>query len=197
MQNPHSRDASSNFGPDLRPFRRAADGPLSPRVMSTASPDPDADFERRLATVGTRLRELAQRRLDGLTDPDPASGERWEAGQVWAHIAEFIPYWIAQAEKVLAAETTDPVPFGRTRTSPERAAAIERDRHRGTTALWHDIREDLNDLRAFLGEIPEHRWRVRGLHPTAGVMPVSQIVEEMLIRHLEEHAAQLERLRSA
>ena len=164
--------------------------------MSSASPAPEAPYQQRLIAVGTRLRDLAQRRLGGLTDPDPASGERWEAGQVWAHVAEFIPYWIAQAERVLASESPDPVPFGRTRTNPERVAAIERDRHRGTTPLWHDIREDLNDLRAFLAEIPENRWRARGLHPTLGVMPVSQIVEEMLIGHLEEHAAQLERLRS-
>jgi len=165
--------------------------------MSPASPEQETEFQRRLAAVGARLRDLAQRRLDGLTDPDPASGERWEAGQVWAHIAEFIPYWIAQAEKVLAAESPDPVPFGRTRTNPERAAAIERDRHRGTPPLWHDIREDLNDLRAFLAEIPEHGWRVRGLHPALGIMPVVQIVEQMLVGHLEEHAAQLERLCSA
>jgi len=197
MQNPHSRDASSNNQTQISAAPRASGGTASSTPMSPAYPDQETDFQHRLTAVTARLRDLAQRRLDGLTDPDPGSGERWEAGQVWAHIAEFIPYWIAQAEKVLASESPDPVPFGRTRTNPERVAAIERDRHRGTTPLWHDIREDLNDLRAFLGEIPEHRWLVRGLHPSLGVMPVAQIVEEMLIGHLEEHAAQLESLRSA
>jgi hypothetical protein len=159
------------------------------------SSDPEPEFQRRLAAAGERLRTLAQSRLEGLTDPDPGTGERWEAGELWAHLAEFIPYWISQAERVLAADSAEPVPFGRTRANPERLAAIERDRHRGTNALWHDIREDLNDLRAFLGEITERGWRARGLHPVEGVMPISQIVEEMLIGHLEVHATQLERMR--
>jgi len=163
--------------------------------VSPTSPDPAAEFQRRLAAVDTRLRGLSQRRLEGWTDPDPRTGERWEAGELWAHVAEFIPYWISEAERVLAEDSSDPVPFGRSRANPERIAAIERDRHRGTPALWHDIREDLNDLRAFLGEISERGWRAKGLHPIQGVMPLSQIVEEMLIGHLEEHADQLERMR--
>ncbi|MGO8686739.1 MAG: hypothetical protein ACLQT7_06060 [Candidatus Dormibacteria bacterium] len=158
------------------------------------SPDPEAEFQRRLAAVGARLRILSQGHLEGTTEADPATGGRWEAGEVWAHLAEFLPYWISQAERVLAEDSTEPVAFGRTRANPDRLAAIERDRHRGITALWHDIREDLNDLRAFLGEISERGWRAKGLHPTQGVMPISQIVEQMLIGHLEEHAAQLERM---
>jgi hypothetical protein len=165
--------------------------------MTPTSPDPADEFQRRVAAVSGRLRDLSREQLEGRTSPDPTSGERWGAGQVWAHLAEFIPYWIAQAERVLAAESSDPVPFGRTRANPERVAAIERDQHRGTTALWHDVREDLNDLRAFLGEITAQGWQARGLHPVQGVMPISQIVEEMLIGHLEEHAAQLESLRRA
>jgi hypothetical protein len=160
-----------------------------------SSPDPKAEFQQRLAAAGARLRVLSQGRLEGRTDAEPATGEQWEAGEVWAHVAEFIPYWISQAERILAEDSAEPVPFGRTQANPERIAAIERDRHRGTNALWHDVREDLNDLRAFLDEISERGWRAKGLHPTRGVMPISQIVEEMLIGHLEEHAAQLEGLR--
>ncbi len=160
--------------------------------MSSTAPD----FQRRLAAIEARLRELTHSQLAGTTPADPATGERWDAGQVWAHLGEFIPYWIAQAERVLAAGSADPVPFGRTKASPERIAAIERDRHRAATALWHDLREDLNDLRAFLGSVGDRGWQVRGLHPTLGVMPVSRIVDEFLIGHLEEHARQLEGLRS-
>ncbi|HYA00859.1 MAG TPA: hypothetical protein VEK76_10980 [Candidatus Binatia bacterium] len=163
--------------------------------MSTAPPDPATDFQQRLSAVEGRLRDLARRRLEGRTEPDPGTGERWDAGQVWAHLGEFIPYWIAQAERVLAAASASPVPFGRTKANPERIEAIERDRNRGTTALWHDVREDLNDLRAFLASVSDRAWRVRGLHPTLGVMPISQIVDRFLIGHLEEHATQLENLR--
>ncbi len=167
-----------------------------PTRVSTASPDPAVDFQRRLAAIEVRLRDLARRRLEGTTDADPGTGERWDAGQVWAHLGEFIPYWIAQCERVLAAESVDPVPFGRTKANPDRIAAIERDRNRGSTALWHDVREDLNDLRAFLRSVTARGWQARGLHPTLGVLTVSRIVEQLLIGHIEEHASQLEGLRS-
>jgi hypothetical protein len=160
-------------------------------------PDPPADFRRRLSAVEVRLRDLSRRRLDGRTPPDPATGERWDAGQIWAHLADFVPYWISQAERVMAADSPDPVPFGRARASADHIAAIERDRHQGSNALWHDVKEDLNDLRAFLGDISDRAWLTKGLHPTRGVMTVSQLIEELLIGHLEHHATQLEGLRAS
>jgi hypothetical protein len=163
--------------------------------MTTAPDDPADDFQRRIAAVEVRLRDLSRRRLEGLTPPEPVTGERWEADQVWAHLGEFIPYWIAETERVLAAEAPGPVPFGRTQSNPERLAAIERDRRRGAVTLWHDVREDLNDLRACLRSIAGRGWQVRGLHPTRGVLTVAQIVEDFLVGHVEEHAAQLEMLR--
>jgi len=163
----------------------------------TAEPvDPRAEYQQRLAAVEARLAALASRRLEGRTAIDPETGESWDAGQMWAHIAEFVPYWIAQAEKVIAGASPEPVPFGRTPSNPDRLTAIERDRHRGVSALWHDVREDLNDLRALLGSVTERGWQVRGLHPTHGVMPVSRIVDQLLVGHLEKHATQLEALRS-
>ena len=39
--------------------------------------------------------------LAGLTDPEPGTGERWDAGQVWAHLAEFVGFWLAQASHVV------------------------------------------------------------------------------------------------
>jgi hypothetical protein len=160
-------------------------------------PDPAAEFRRRLSAVEVRLRDLSRRRLDGRTPPDPATGERWDAGQIWAHLADFVPYWISQAERVLAADSPDPVPFGRARASADHIAAIERDRHQGPNALWHDVKEDLNDLGAFLGDISDRAWLTKGLHPTRGVMTISQLIEELLIGHLEHHATQLEGLRAS
>ena len=50
----------------------------------------------RLAAVERRLADLAARETpaDALTDPDDATGERWEAGQAWAQLAEFPGYWL-------------------------------------------------------------------------------------------------------
>jgi len=52
------------------------------------SPDVDAVIAR-MAEAERRLAEHAAEVPTGLTAPDPASGEQWDAGQVWAHLAEF------------------------------------------------------------------------------------------------------------
>jgi hypothetical protein len=84
----------------------------------------------RLERVRRRLADHAARPLpSGLTDPDPGATERWEAGQVWAHLAEFPAFWLDQITRVLAAPSTgEPVPFGRTKADPGRIEAIERER---------------------------------------------------------------------
>jgi hypothetical protein len=95
--------------------------------VNSLHPDPAADFLQRLAAVEVRLRDLSRKRLDGRTDPDSATGESWDAGQIWAHLADFVPYWISQVERVLAADSPDPVPFGRARANADHPA-MERDR---------------------------------------------------------------------
>ena len=90
----------------------------------------------RMADVERRLAEHAERPLPpGLTEPDADTEERWEAGQVWAHLAEFPGYWLAQAQRVVALPTNEPVPFGRVKTDADRIDAIERDRHTDPAAL--------------------------------------------------------------
>lgn len=156
---------------------------------------PAEAFAARLDAVEARLARHAE--VDpppGLTDPDPPTGERWDAGQVWAHLAEFVPYWMAQAGDLIRAHDRDPLPFGRTKADPERIAAIERDRHRAVPALWERTRLAILDLRDWLLRIAEPQWGAQGLHRTLGVMSTERIVEEFLVGHLEQHADQLDGL---
>ena len=93
----------------------------------------------RLRAVQARLDEhAAAGPPPGLTEPDPGGTERWEAGQVWAHLAEFPAYWLGQIQHILerrSAGDPEPVPFGRTKTDLGRIAAIERDRNEDPEAL--------------------------------------------------------------
>jgi hypothetical protein len=132
----------------------------------------------------------------GLTDPDQATGERWEAGQVWAHVAEFVGYWLAELERVAAgaADGSAPVPYGRTKTDPGRIAAIERDRHEDPHALLRRATDGIAAVRSFLAPLAPDGWDAVGLHPTRGRQTVATIVEDSLVGHLEEHADQLEGL---
>jgi DinB family protein len=149
----------------------------------------------RLAEAERRLAAHADAPLPaGLTDPDPTTDERWEAGQVWAHLAEFPGYWLAQVQRVVSLPTNEPVPFGRVKTDVGRIEAIERDRNTDPAALLERVRASLAEVTNAARELPPEAWTRRGAHPTRGQMTVDQIVERFIVEHLEEHAEQLDRL---
>mgnify|MGYP001795474717 CR=1 FL=1 len=157
------------------------------------------DYLARADTAEARLAALAEAESQpgALTSADPKSGERWDRGQVWAHLAEFLPYWIAQAAPVLVGDASgEPVPFGRMKGDPERLGAIERDRREPVTDLWNDTRSDIAALRTFLSDVAPEQWGARGVHPSMGVMTVDELVEEFMVGHLEQHADQLADLSS-
>ena len=158
-----------------------------------------ADVEALLARLGEAERRLVEHAAvpppPGLTDPDPSTEERWEAGQVWAHVAEFPGYWLAQAERVIALPTNEPVPFGRVKTDRGRLEAIERDRHTDPAALLERVRTSLAEVTNAAREFPADAWTRRGAHPARGEMTVDQIIERFIVEHLEEHADQLDSLR--
>src|SRR6188474_401526 len=117
----------------------------------------------RLADAERRLAEHASRPLPpGLSEPDPGGEERWEAGQVWAHFAEFPGYWLAQAQRVVALPTNEPVPFGRVKTDTGRLEAIERDRHTDPAALLARVRASLAEVTDAARAFPPEAWARRG-----------------------------------
>jgi hypothetical protein len=158
-------------------------------------PDPAEDFVVRLDEARERLAVLADADPGrDLTEPDPDTGERWEAPQAWAHMAEFVPYWIGQLRGVLDAEGDEPAPFGRIKSDPGRIAAIETGRHEPIAILWERLSAEIGDLKAFLAGLSEDDWGRRGEHQTLGVMPMERMVDRFLVGHLEEHLDQLEGL---
>jgi hypothetical protein len=163
-------------------------------VTGQAAADPPGkEYLRRLDAVRSRLEEhAASAPAPGLTEPDQPSGERWDWGQVWAHSAEFVPYWTGQVRLIMEAGGTDPVPMGRVKTDPGRVAAIEADRRRPPEELMARLGSQLDQLRALLREMRPDDWERRGLHSTLGVMAMPDIFEEFLIGHLEGHADQLD-----
>jgi hypothetical protein len=151
----------------------------------------------RLDALGPDLRRaVAAGAADGaLTDPDPGGEERWDAGQVWAHLAEFVPYWLVEGRKVLDRGNAEPVPFGRVKTDAGRIAAIEDRRREPAGVLAGKVAADVEALRGFLAEVDAAAgWERRGVHSRLGEMPITHIVEEFLVGHVEEHVRQLEAL---
>ena len=154
----------------------------------------------RLADVRTRLaaHAAAAGSHSGLTTADSRTGERWDQGQVWAHLAEFQSFWLGQLERVVAGSAggaTEPVPFGPTVADARRAEIIERDRSVPVAELWASVEAQTDATRHFLSGLDARGWQARGLHPSLGVMAMPAMIERFLVGHLEEHADQLDTLR--
>jgi hypothetical protein len=158
--------------------------------------------------LGDRLTE-SRAALDRLR-PAIAAGEPWPLSraygaepesdwgpkEVLAHVAEMVPYWLAQTEAILAApsDPAEPLPFGRIATDPERIASIGRDRALPAIELLAGIDAGLADVLARLDALgPADRAR-RGVHLRLGEMAVEAIVERFIVGHLEEHVRQLEEI---
>jgi hypothetical protein len=150
----------------------------------------------RMNAAEGRLAVFAADPPPGLTDPDPATGEQWDVGQAWAHVAEFVPYWQGEIEHVLAGagRGEDPVPFGRTSADAGRIGAIEAGRHEPPAEQMARLSGALTLLRSYLGTLSDAEWSARGIHTRLGEMSVARITERFIVGHLEEHAEQLEKL---
>jgi DinB superfamily len=149
-----------------------------------------AERARRLQAAAGRIRASAVLLPDdALTDPDPDSGERWDRGQVLAHVAEMLPYWAQQAELVAAGRQSE---FGRVSSDPDRIAAIERDRREDPRRLLGRVDEGVAVVLAVADRLDDEALARRGRHPTLGEMTVAEIVDRFAVAHLEEHADQLD-----
>jgi hypothetical protein len=155
-----------------------------------------ADVFARLEAVERRLAgHAALPTPDGLTEPDPDTPEeRWEAGHVWAHIAEFVPYWLGEIRAVIGGFDGNAVPFGRIKTDPGRIAAIEVGHNEPVGSQMARTSEAVAEVRRFLNGLTPAEWNAVGRHPTRGEMDVEAMVERFIVAHLEEHAEQLDRL---
>jgi hypothetical protein len=161
----------------------AHQGPEEPQAGA-----PQRRAERLLAAAG-RIRASASALPDGaLTEPDPESGERWDRGQVLAHVAEMLPYWAEQAELIVAGRQTE---FGRVKSDPGRIGAIERDRREHPARLLARVEEGVAVVLALLERLDDRALAATGHHQTLGDMTVAELIDRFLVSHLEEHADQL------
>jgi hypothetical protein len=148
-----------------------------------------ANAEQRLATHAARPVPTS------LTDPDPETPEeRWEASQVWGHLAEFMPYWLDQIDKVISQYSGQPVPFGRTKADAARLQGIADGLGAPIADQMASVREAIAMARNYLAQLTPEQWAATGLHSRRGEMGVSDIVRTFMLDHLEEHASQLDAL---
>ena len=157
--------------------------------------DRAASFVARLDVARDRLvAHASSPATGGLTDPDPQTGERWTAGQIWGHVAEILPFWSGQVRSVLDAPAGEPATFGRTPTDPSRLEGIASGTSEPVEASLAKLREAVAEGTDLLLSLDDRSWSVRGHHVTLGEMEVERIVESYMVGHLEAHADQMDAL---
>ncbi len=114
----------------------------------------------------------------------------WGPKEVLAHVAEMIPYWLAEIDRVVAGGP-GPVPFGRVATDTNRIERIGRDRHLPAAQLLARIGQSGDDAARKLRALDEAAAERLGLHPRLGELRIDEIAERFVAAHLVDHDNQL------
>jgi hypothetical protein len=121
---------------------------------------------------------------------DSPRTREWVARETLVHVVEMLPYWQGEIERIVAGPG-EAIPFGRGPGDLMRILAIDRDRTLPVTELYLRLDNAIERLVRRLLELDDRQCARHGLHPTRGDMTVTQIVEEMLAAHIEEHCDQM------
>ena len=114
----------------------------------------------------------------------------WGPPEVLAHVAEMLPFWLGQVERIVA--SADAVtPFGRVADDPARLTAIEVDRRLPIGDLLERIGSAASVYVERLARLSDADLKRIGVHPRLGEMPVDQILERFAAAHAVDHLNQL------
>lgn len=140
--------------------------------------------------------DAAAARLEAFADlhTREVSQEEWDAGQIWAHVGEFLVHWREELGLRLSGEVDAPI--GRTLEDEGRLGAIARDRFVPHEDMLNRIRPAIASAREFIATMPEDSWDRPIQMLSLGSATYRNAVEQYLVRHLEEHTAQLDSLKA-
>jgi hypothetical protein len=165
-------------------------------ICDTEPMDDEAMDRLRAARAGLAATRAAVEALAPwplATTIDDSAEAQWGPPEVLAHVAEMIPYWHGEMERVLAG-SPEPVPFGRISSDPIRIGVLARDRSLPPGELYERTIAALDRLERRLTTLTATELGRRGLHPTRGEMTVGAMPERFVIGHLADHVVQLETL---
>ncbi|MGH7765242.1 MAG: hypothetical protein ACREOM_12590 [Candidatus Dormibacteraceae bacterium] len=143
-------------------------------------------MRRRAVAARERFRALPHLNSDQLGPPDPKSGERWDRYNVLGHMAEFLPFWVAQIEMAM-----DGAELGRQPGSTERQQGVDSARAVGEGELRERVDSGLEGLLRFFDRLRpvdlDRQVTMRG----RGEQTMRWAMESLLVGHVEEHCEQL------
>jgi DinB superfamily len=161
--------------------------------------EPD-DLLTRLRKAAAAFLALRQGVLAGEPWPlaaafDSSPEAQWGPPEVLAHVAEMLPYWLGEVERIVAAAPV-PAPFGRSANDGVRLAIIGRDRTVPLRELFDRVASDSARFERRLAALGATDLDKVGLHPVGGLVVAGDVVEGFVVAHLADHAAQLRELLS-
>jgi hypothetical protein len=115
----------------------------------------------------------------------------WGPGEILAHVAEMLPFWLGEMERVIDAGGSAPVPFGRLADDPIRIGILGRDRSLPLRLLFARVDAGYEDWADRLSTLTDAERSRVGVHPRLGEMTAFAILERFVLGHGEEHVTQL------
>jgi hypothetical protein len=169
--------------------------------MSTMS-----ELADRLDAAGAAIAAMGSAIADGepwaLTETyGPGPESEWGPREVLAHVAEMIPYWLGEIERIVdagvgpegakAGGTAAPA-FGRLEDDPVRVQIIGRDRTFPSRELLARIDGEAGRAADRFRTLQESEANYLGRHVTRGDLSIAEIAERLIVGHVEGHVSQLQ-----
>ena len=177
-------------------------GDAAPMTEPTTTPPiSNAEATERLGRARAAIAALRPRIVAG--EPWPLAEDfgvgpeaSWGPREVLAHTAEMLPFWLGEMERVIEAARPhgDPLPYGRVAADTMRLGILERDRTLPLRELFDRIDTGIGRWEARVSTLTPEEGSASGLHVRDGQLPATWIRDRFVIRHLEEHVAQLEEI---
>jgi uncharacterized damage-inducible protein DinB len=117
----------------------------------------------------------------------PVAGE-WSIMQNLAHIAEFMPYWAGEIEKLVAQPGRN---FGRTMQDERRIQAIEQHGRDNLAQVKEALPHSYNRLEEVLGTLRDSDLELTGKHNKFGEKSLAWFIEDFVTQHLINHLEQM------
>jgi uncharacterized damage-inducible protein DinB len=118
----------------------------------------------------------------------PGRSGEWSAGEVLAHIPEFLRYWCGQVQLL----TDRPgAGFGRSKDDADRIAWVSERGQLPLGILVGDLSRAMDEVVAIVSSLSDDDLQKSGEHFRRGRMTVGDVVETFLVQHLDEHQLQL------
>jgi hypothetical protein len=124
----------------------------------------------------------------------PGPESEWGPREVLAHVAEMLPFWMGEIERIVDAGARaggEPPAFGRLEDDPLRVQVIGRDRAFPARELLGRIDVEAGRVARRLRAIGDGDGSLLGRHVTRGDLSIADIAERLIVAHLEGHVAQL------